>query len=127
MIIILMGRVKTIIMRSMCVLRKTLCPTGKRCKWRYFLFHRKRLEPRVLPWQQHSRCHFISFVMYFSGAKLEEHCSNISGDFLYSVLYCSSVIIYNIITFHICIIQKTCLCLKRKKIFQKGKHHSSLL
>ena len=44
--------------------------------------YRKRLEPRVLPWQQHSKCHFVSFVMYISGAKFEEHCSNISGDIL---------------------------------------------
>ena len=26
------------------------------------------------------RCHSVSFVMYFSGAKFEEDCSNISGD-----------------------------------------------
>ena len=25
----------------------------------------------MLPWQQHSRCHSISFVMYVSGAKFE--------------------------------------------------------
>ena len=44
--------------------------------------HRKRLEPRVLAWQRHSRCHSVYFVMYVSGAKFEEHCSNISGDIL---------------------------------------------
>ena len=42
-----------------------------------FGFHRKRLEPRVLPWQQHTRCHSISFMMYIAGAKFEEHCFNI--------------------------------------------------
>ena len=36
----------------------------------------------MLPWQQHSGCHSVSFVMYSSGAKFEEHCSNISGDIL---------------------------------------------
>ena len=36
----------------------------------------------MLPWQQYSRCHCVSFVMYISGAKFEEHCSNISGDIL---------------------------------------------
>ena len=36
----------------------------------------------MLPWQQHSRCHFVSLVMYISGAKFEEHCSNASGDIL---------------------------------------------
>ena len=54
-------------------------------KWGYLVFHRKRLEPRVLPWQQYSRCHFVSFVMYISGAKFEDHCSNISGGILNSV------------------------------------------
>ena len=34
----------------------------------------------MLPWQQYSRCHFVSFVMYITGAKVEDHCSNISGD-----------------------------------------------
>ena len=36
-------------------------------------------------WQD--RCHFVSFVMYISGAKFEDHCSNISGDILNSVFY----------------------------------------
>ena len=44
--------------------------------------------------------------MYISGAKFEEHCSNISGDILDSVFYCSSETIYDVITFLICIIQK---------------------
>ena len=32
----------------------------------------------MLPWQQQSRCHSISFMMYIAGAKFEEHCFNIS-------------------------------------------------
>ena len=48
-----------------------------------FGFSQKRLEPEVSPWQQHRRCHSVSFVMYISGAKFEEHCSDISGDILY--------------------------------------------
>ena len=60
----------------------------------------------MLLWQQHSRCHSVSIVMYISGAKFEERCSNISGDILDSVFYCSSETIYDIITFLICIIQK---------------------
>ena len=36
----------------------------------------------MLPWQQQCRCHSVSFVMYISGAKFEEYCSNISGDIL---------------------------------------------
>ena len=41
----------------------------------------------MLPWQQHSKCHSVSFVRYISGAKFEEHCSNISGDILDSILF----------------------------------------
>ena len=68
-------------MGIMCVPSKTLCPFSKGCKWAYLVFHRKKLEPiEVLPWQQHGRCHSVSFVMYISGAKFEEHCSNISTD-----------------------------------------------
>ena len=44
-------------------------------------------EPRVLPWQQHNRCHSVSFVMYISGAKFEKHCSNISGDIFDLLFY----------------------------------------
>ena len=55
--------------------------------------------------QQVSLCFF--FVMYFSGASLKNTAlTNISGDILDSVLYCSSVTIYYVITFLICIIQK---------------------
>ena len=45
----------------------------------------ERMEPRVLPWQQYRRCHFVSFVMHISGVKFEQHCSNISRDNLDSV------------------------------------------
>ena len=60
----------------------------------------------MLPWQQHSRCHSVSFVMYVSGAKFEEHCSNISGDILDQVWHCFSGTTYDVITFLICIMQK---------------------
>ena len=36
----------------------------------------------MLPWQQRSRYHNVSFVMYIPGGKFEEHFSNISGDIL---------------------------------------------
>ena len=39
----------------MSVPRKTPGPTQKGCKRGYLVFHRKRLEPRVLPWQKYSR------------------------------------------------------------------------
>jgi len=32
-----------------------------------------------LPWQQHSRCHSVSFVVYISGAGFEEHSFDVSG------------------------------------------------
>ena len=60
----------------------------------------------MLLWQQQSRCHSVSFVMYISGANFEEHCSNISGDIRDSVFHCSSETIYDVISFLICIIQK---------------------
>ena len=60
----------------------------------------------MLPWQQCSRCYFVSFVMYITGAKFEDHCSNISGDILNSVFYRFSGMIYDVITSLICIIQK---------------------
>ena len=72
-------------MGTMSVPRKTPCPTQKGCQWGYLVLQRKRLEPKVLPRQQYSRCHFVSFVMYSSGAKFEDHCSNISVDMLNSV------------------------------------------
>ena len=50
------------------------------------------------------------FVMYISGAKFEEHCSNTyicyAGDILDSVLFCFNVTFYDLITFLIFIIQK---------------------
>ena len=60
----------------------------------------------MLPWQWHNRCHSISFVMYVSGAKFEEHCSNISGDIFDGVLHYFSGTTCDIITLLICIIQK---------------------
>ena len=55
----------------------------------------------MLPWQPQSWCHSVSFVMYISGAKFEEHCFNISGDILDSLFYCSSEMIYDIIIPHL--------------------------
>ena len=93
-------------MGTMSVPRKTPCPAQKGCKRGYLVFHRKGLEPRMLPWQQYSRCHFVSFVMYISDVEFEEHCSNISEDILNSVFYRFSGTICDVITSLICIIQK---------------------
>ena len=92
-------------MEIMCVPTKTICLFLKGRKLAYLVFHRKRLEPKVLPWQQHRR-HSLSFVMHICGAKFEECCSNISRDILDSVFYCSSGTTYDVINFLICIIQK---------------------
>jgi len=93
-------------MGIMCVPSKTPCPFSKGCKLAYLFFHRKRPEPEQLPWQQHRKCHSVSFVMHICGAKFEERCSNIPRDILESVFYCSSETTYDLITFLICIIQK---------------------
>ena len=58
--------------------------------------------------------YFVSFVVYISGVKFEEHCSNISRDILGSVFYCLIEDIYDAITFLICIIQK-CQYLSNEK------------
>ena len=116
-----MGRVKT--MWEPCLFPATCspCPTQKGCNWGCLVLHRKRLEPRVLPWQQYSRCHFVSFVMYISGAKFEDHCSNISGDILNSVFYRFSGTIYDVITFLICIKYKNANISKTEKDISKRK------
>ena len=44
--------------------------------------------------------------MYSSGAKFEDHCSNIFVDIFNSVFYRFSGTIYDVITFLICLIQK---------------------
>ena len=59
-------------MGTMCVQAKTSVTLKRGCKWGYLFFHRKRLEPRVLPWQQHSMCCSVSYVMYISGAKVKD-------------------------------------------------------
>ena len=64
---------------------------------------------------------FFFFVMYISGAKFEEHCSNISRDILPSVFYCSSGTIYDVITFLICIIQKRKYLQIEKRCSKKEK------
>ena len=53
----------------------------------YLVFHKKRLKPRVHPWKQHIGHYSVSFVMYISCAKFEEHCCNISGDIQFLIQY----------------------------------------
>ena len=49
---------------------------------------------------------FVSFVIYSSGAKFEDYCSNISRDILDSTFHHFSYTVYYVITFLICIIPK---------------------
>ena len=106
-------------MGTMSIQRKTLSLALKGCKWEYLVFQRKRLEPRVLPWQQNGRCYSVSFLMYTTGAKFEDHCFNISGDILDSVFYCLCEAIYDVITFLICITQKREYLLNEKRYCKK--------
>ena len=65
------------------------------------VFHRKRLEPKVLPWQQHRRCLSVSFVIHILVPSLK----NTAPIFLEIYSYCSNGTTYDVITFLICIIQ----------------------
>ena len=92
----LLGIVKAIWEPIVCRAKPSV-PLQKIANGHYLVFYTKRLEPRVLPWQQHSTCHAFSFVMYISGAKFEEHCSNISGVILDWVLHRFSGTTYDVI------------------------------
>ena len=71
-------------------------------------------------------CHLVSFVMYISGAKFEEHCFNISRDILYSVFYYFSCKPHDVITFLICIIQKRQYGIISQSQFNKEIGHQFL-
>ena len=114
----LMGRGKT--MWAPCLFRGRIPVPLKKVANGDIWFLTERLEPRVLPWQQYSRCHFVSFVVYITGAKFEDHCCNISGDILNSVFYRFSGTIYDVITSLICIIQNLNI-FKTKKDIPKRK------
>ena len=101
----------------MCVLSKTLWHTLKGCKQGYLAFHRKRLEPRVLPWQQDCRYHSVSCDMYIAGATFEEHCLNISRVIPDWMLCCFDGTTYDIITFLISI-------LKNREYLQNQKRYA---
>ena len=45
-----------------------------------FGFSQKEIGAESVAISKHSRRHFVSYVMYISGARFEEHCFNISGD-----------------------------------------------
>ena len=53
----------------------------------------------LLPWQQHSGCHIVSYLRYITGAKFERDHSNISQDNLEFVIYLCGETICDIINF----------------------------
>jgi len=54
-----------------------------------------RPASELLSWQQHNRCHFVSFVINTFGAKTEKQCFNISRAILYSVFH---ILVANLMT-----------------------------
>jgi len=98
----LMGRVKTI-WESCVFWARPSVPFRRVTNWHIWFFT-ERDGSQVLSCQQHRRCHSVSFVMQICGAKFEEHCSDVSGDVLDSVFYCSGGTTYDVITFLISII-----------------------
>ena len=101
----LMGRVKT--MWEPCLFPgKPPVPLKKVANGDIWFYTERDWNQGCCHGNNNSRCHFVSFVMYISGAKFEDHCSNISGDILNSVFYPFSGTIYDVIAFLICIIQK---------------------
>jgi len=64
---------------------------GLRQKLGISVFIKTAPAAKLLSWQQPQRCHFVSFVMHICGAKFQEHCFNICGDIVYSVIYHFSV------------------------------------
>ena len=74
---------------------------------------------KLLSWQQHLGCHFVSFVMHIDDAKFQEHCFNISRDIVYSVFPLFSCKPYDVITDLICIIEKCQYLYNEKRYFKK--------
>ena len=66
----LMGRVKAI-WEPFVYRAKPSVPHKKVASQDIWFCTEERLEPRVLPWQQHSSCHSVSFVMYVWRALLQ--------------------------------------------------------
>ena len=102
----LMGRVEA--MWAPCLFRGRPPVPLKKVANGDIWFFTERDWSRVLPWQRYGRCHFVSFVMYITGANFEDNCFNISGDIRNSVFY-------------ICIIQKP-EYLKNEKRYSKKEN-----
>ena len=100
------------------------------CSKQALLYHFKWLKLRIFgfwqkeTWSQESflgndrayGCHLLSFLMYISDARCEEHYFNISRDILYSIFYLSRRQ-----RLLICIIHK-CQYLYNEKRYSKKEH-----
>ena len=84
-------------MGTTCVPRRILCSTLKKCKWRYLVYNRRRLESVAMATEQW--CHLVPFMMNIYGAKFEERRFNILRDMLDSVIYLFCKTINDVITF----------------------------
>ena len=65
-------------MGTTCIRGRIFCPTLKGLEMGIFGFPQKETGAKSVAMA--TRCHSLPFVMHISGAKFEEHCSNISGD-----------------------------------------------
>ena len=88
-----------------------------RQKMRMSVKNKKDPKVKLLPWQQHSRRQFVSYMRYITGAKFEQHHSNISRDNLDFVIYLCTETSCDVISF----LTKTWTYLEWGKIFQKPK------
>ena len=70
-----------------CVSSRTICHSSSGQKWRYLVLGKQGLERRLLPWQHHRGYHFVSYLMYITGAKFEWHQWNISWFYWFCDLY----------------------------------------
>ena len=89
---------------------------------------RKRLEPKELLWQHHWGCHFVSYVMHNYGAISFKNTASIFPEMSF-IQYFTNFYLQTIWRHHWSNLhnRKTSISLKRKKIFQKEKRHSSAL
>ena len=95
---------------------------GLRQKLEILVFIKTASVAKLLSWQQHQRCRFVSFVMHFCGAKFQEHCFNInSRDIVYSVFchFSCRCTQYDVITDVICIIEKRQYLWNENRYFKK--------
>ena len=102
------------------------CPTLRSWKWRYLFLDRKRLEPREFPWlwvsfgffcDVHFWCQVWRMLLQYLQSDRQSLFSNLP---FYLQISCWHYQFYNLHN------TKMSISLNQKKMFQKGKGHSSL-